>query len=202
LVAIGSRNIAFYDDALLWNSERVLIPFLEAAIQRKTQVTFHTPNALNARLVTPDLARLMVHAGFGSFFFGLESSAVAWQRSTGGKVYADEFEAAVSHLQAAGARSITTYIIVGHPDIDGQGIEHSINFAHQCGTRVLLSEFSPIPGTIDGEKSQRWADLKEPLSHNKTAFAIRRLGMDKINGLKALTRSLNAQIAPASLPAV
>ena len=34
-------------------------------------------------------------------------------------------------------------------------------------------------------------DLSEPLSHNKTAFAIRRLGVDYINQLKQLTHSLN-----------
>lgn len=197
LVAAGSKNVAFYDDALLYHADQVLIPFLEAAIKADLQIAFHTPNALNARFMTPDLARLMVKAGFAGFFFGLESSAAAWQRSTGGKVYSDEFANAVNHLRKVGAKSITAYIIVGHPDLDSRDVELSITFAHQCGTRVLLSEFSPIPGTIDGEKSRNWADLEEPLSHNKTAFAIRRLGVDHINKLKALTHSLNSQLAPA-----
>jgi pyruvate-formate lyase-activating enzyme len=194
LIAAGSRNVAFYDDALLYHSNQVLIPFLEASIRAKVQVSFHTPNALNARFMTPELAQLMVRAGFGGFFFGLESSAASWQTSTGGKVYPDEFAVAVSHLRAAGAQSITTYIIVGHPDLDSRDVELSIDFAHQCGTRVLLSEFSPIPGTIDGEKSKSWADLKEPLSHNKTAFVIRRLGADNINRLKARSHSLDSKL--------
>jgi hypothetical protein len=59
---------------------------------------------------------------------------------------------------------------------------------------VLLSEFSPIPDTVDGNKSGKWADLSEPLSHNKTAFAIRRLGTDYLNRLKELTHSLNSQL--------
>jgi radical SAM superfamily enzyme YgiQ (UPF0313 family) len=194
LVMMGSRNIAFYDDALLFHADHALIPFLEAAMKAGVRVPFHTPNALNARFMNPALARLMVQAGFASFFIGLESNAPWWQRSTGGKIYPDEFAAAVNCLREAGAHSIVTYIIVGHPDCGSQDLELSIHFAHQCGTRVLLSEFSPVPGTVDGMNSERWADLDEPLSHNKTAFAIRRLGAGCLNDLKALTRSLNSQL--------
>ncbi len=197
MVAMGAKNIAFYDDALLFHADQALVPFLEAAMKAGIQVSFHTPNALNARLMTAELARLMVRAGFASFFFGLESADSSWQRSTGGKIDSDEFVTAVTHLRAAGARSILTYIIIGHPESDHQDLERSIHFAYQCGTRVLLSEFSPIPGTADGKKSERWADLDEPLSHNKTAFAIRRLGPDYVDELKTLTRSLNSKLATA-----
>jgi hypothetical protein len=194
LVAMGAKNVAFYDDALLYQADRVLIPFLEAVIQSDARVSFHTPNALNARFMTPELARLMVRGGFASFYFGLESHDSQWQRSTGGKIASDEFAAAASYLRAAGAKSMVAYIIAGHPDQDMQDPESAIRFAHQCGASVLLSEFSPIPGTADGIKSERWADLSEPLSHNKTAFAIRRLGTDYLNHLKKLTHSLNSQL--------
>ena len=194
LTSIGVCNIAFYDDALLFHAEQILVPFLREAAQSGARILFHTPNALNARFITSELAQLMVGAGFASFFLGLESASPSWQRSSGNKVNSDEFASAVSHLRAAGAQSITAYIIVGHPDLDNKVVEDSVRFAHQCGTRVLLSEFAPIPGTIDGEKSKSWADMNEPLSHNKTAFAIRRLGVNKVNELKALTRSLNSKL--------
>jgi len=71
LVKMGARNIAFYDDALLYRAEQVLIPFLKEIIKADPQVLFHTPNALNARFVTSELAALMVKAGFKSFFFGM-----------------------------------------------------------------------------------------------------------------------------------
>jgi hypothetical protein len=87
--------------------------------------------------------------------------------------------------------------MVGHPDLENCDVEDAIRFANQCGAKVLLSEFSPIPGTIDGEKCSPWADLSEPLSHNKTAFALRRLGADQVNRLKSLAHSLNAQLASA-----
>jgi radical SAM superfamily enzyme YgiQ (UPF0313 family) len=191
LVCMGAKNVAFYDDALLFRADQVLVPFLEAVIHSNIDVCFHTPNALNARFITPDVARIMVQAGFATFFLGFESSSAPWQDATGGKIHAHEFEAAVRCLKEAGARSIITYIIVGHPDSERQDPEHSIRFGHQCGTRVLLSEFSPVPGTVDGLNSGQWADLEEPLSHNKTAFAIRRLGADSLNQLKQLTHALN-----------
>lgn len=194
LIQMGASNIAFYDDALLYRADRVLVPFLKEVVRLDTQASFHTPNAMHARFMTPELARLCVKAGFKSFFFGLESAAVSWQQATGEKVHPDEFEAAVKNLKAAGAQSLLTYIIAGHPDSDGQNLELSIRFANQCGTRVILSEFSPVPGTPDSPKCRKWADLEEPLSHNKTAFAIRRLGVDYLNGLKELCHSLNAQL--------
>jgi len=160
-------------------------------IRAKVAISFHTPNALNARFINADLARMMTRAGFSNFYLGLESNAASWQRATGGKVIAEEFEAAVAHLKEAGAQSIVAYIIVGHPDSDGQDLEASIRFAHQSGAKVLLSEFSPVPGTVDGDKCAQWADLAEPLSHNKTAFTIRRLGVDRVNHLKQLSHSLN-----------
>jgi hypothetical protein len=194
MVSQGIRDIAFYDDALLFNADSILIPFLGEAMRANYPVRFHTPNALNARFVTEALSALMIQSGFTSFFFGLESSTPAWQRATGGKVGSEEFAEAVRLLRATGAESITTYIIVGHPDSDSQELDTSIRFAHQCGTKVLLSEFSPIPGTVDGENCSPWADLSEPLSHNKTAFAIRRMGTKYLNELKELTRRLNLQL--------
>jgi radical SAM superfamily enzyme YgiQ (UPF0313 family) len=199
LLEIGAKNVAFYDDALLFCPDAVLVPFLEAVIRNRCTVRFHTPNALNARFITPDLARLMVRAGFATFFLGFESGSPAWQHSTGGKVFSNEFAAAVSCLRQERAEYVATYIIVGHPDSDGQDPEASIRFAHRCGTRVLLSEFSPVPGTPDFQKSLPWAEPDEPLSHNKTAFTTRRLGADNLNGLKGLCHSLNANLNPPSI---
>jgi pyruvate-formate lyase-activating enzyme len=189
----GGQHVAFYDDALLFHPERVLIPFLEGVLAEGLQLALHTPNALNVRLLTPELAQLMVRAGFRSFFLGLESASSSWLQKTGGKLSADEFAAAVSALRRAGARAVTAYVIIGHPDTEEQEVETAMHFAHKQGARILLSEFAPIPGTLDGERCRKWADLDEPLCHNKTAFTIRRLGAERVNRLKILCRTLNQQ---------
>jgi radical SAM superfamily enzyme YgiQ (UPF0313 family) len=196
----GAQHIAFYDDALLFKPEQILLPFLRQVIQRGLEAHFHTPNALNARFMTRDMARCMVQAGFRTFFLGFESSAYTWQRHTGGKVYAHELEQAVEHLVSAGAdiRQITAYLIMAHPQTDQQDIEASMHFAHSLGLRLMLSEFSPIPGTPDGERCRQWVDLDEPLWHNKTVFPLVLLGAAEVQRLKALCRALNGRLEAVS----
>jgi hypothetical protein len=197
LIGRAAENIAFYDDALLFDAEQVLMPFLREILRRGIRVNLHTPNALNARFVTAELADLMVRAGFKTFYLGFESASRSWQQGTGGKVFSEELAGAVAHLLAAGADAveITAYQILGHPDSDVQELETSMRFVHSLGIRGMLADFSPIPGTPDGEACRRWVDLDEPLLHNKTAFPIIRLGFDEVNRLKDLQRTLNRSVA-------
>jgi radical SAM superfamily enzyme YgiQ (UPF0313 family) len=170
---------------------------LNNVIKEGFGLCFHTPNALHARFLTPEIARLMVEAGFQSFFLGFESGSSDWLNKTGGKLSPDDFSAAVAALRRAGARHITAYLMIGHPDAEEQELTASMHYAHRQGARILLSEFAPVPGTFDGERCRPWADLDEPLSHNKTAFTIRRLGLDCVNRLKASCRELNSKVPPA-----
>jgi radical SAM family protein len=196
----GAQQIAFYDDALLFKPDQILLPFLRQVMQRGLEAHFHTPNALNARFITKDIACCMVQAGFRTFYLGFESSAYTWQRHTGGKVYAHELEQAVEHLVSAGAdiRQITAYLIMAHPQTEQQDIEASMHFAHGLGLCLMLSEFSPIPGTPDGERCRQWIDLDEPLWHNKTVFPLVLLGAAEVQRLKALCRALNGRLEAVS----
>lgn len=200
LCRLGVCNIAFYDDALLFEAERVLIPFLSEVMKRNLKVSFHSPNALNARFITGDLAKLMVKAGFKTFYLGFESASQQWQQRTGSKVFSEELQQAVRYLIAAGAEpsNITAYQILGHPHIDIQQLESSMHFVQSLGIRGMLADFSPIPGTPDGEYCRKWVDLDEPLMHNKTAFPIILLGFDESNQLKDLQRRLNRELSQKS----
>lgn len=193
---LGVENVAFYDDALLFEADKVLVPFLEALIKRQSKINLHSPNALNARFVTSELAGLMVDAGFKTFYLGFESASSKWQKQTGSKVFSEELVFAVDKLTAAGAlhENITAYQILGHPHIDIQELEASMRFVHSLGIRGMLADFSPIPGTPDGEFCRRWVNLDEPLMHNKTAFPIITLGFDESNRLKDLQRQLNRSL--------
>lgn len=196
ILSRGCTNVAFYDDALLHRPEDSLVPFLDEVLRRDLRVSFHTPNALHVKLLTRELAELMVRGGFKTFYLGFESASADWQRETGGKASAEDFARAVENLRAAGAEAagITAYIIVGHPRDGTQDVEGAMRFAHSLGVRVMLAEFSPIPGTPDGDEAAKLVDLSEPLNHNKTAFAIRRLGDAEVSRLKQLSRELNARL--------
>jgi radical SAM superfamily enzyme YgiQ (UPF0313 family) len=201
LVKCGAENIAFYDDALLYKSSEILVPFLEEVLRRNIKVNFHSPNALNARFITRELAELMIRTGFKSFYLGFESVSLEWQKKTGSKVFSEELAEAVKHLRDAGAEpsSITAYQILGHPFSDIQQLEESMRFVNSLGIRGTLADFSPIPGTPDGEYCRKWVDMDEPLFHNKTAFPIILLGFDETNRLKDLQRKLNRDLPAKSL---
>jgi hypothetical protein len=240
LIRQGVTNVAFYDDALLFNAEDVLVPFLNEvtrvinntqviaseaspaspdgaieAKQSKTRdnmrlpcrpdesgllamtpkagVNFHSPNAINARFVTKEVADLMVRAGFKTFYLGFESVSRKWQEQTGSKVFSEELAEAVDNLKSAGAEphEITAYQILGHPKTEIADLEESMRFVNSLGIRGMLADFSPVPGTTDGEYCRKWVDMDEPLLHNKTAFPIILWGFDQTNRLKDLQRQLN-----------
>lgn len=197
LKKLGAENIAFYDDALIFDSQKVFIPFLEEVLKRDIKVNFHTPNALNARFITKDLAALMVRAGFKTFYLGFESTSIDWQKQTGSKVFSEELAQAVRNLLTAGANplEITAYQIIGHPLGNIQQLEQSMYFVNSLGIRGMLADFSPIPGTADGEICRKWVNLNEPLMHNKTAVPIILLGNDEVNRLKDLQRKLNRNLS-------
>jgi len=138
----------------------------------------------------------MVKADFKTFYLGFESASLQWQRQTGSKVFSDELASAVGHLVSASAEraNITAYQILGHPHTDIQELEASMRFVNGLGIRGMLADFSPIPGTPDGEYCRKWVNLDEPLMHNKTAFPIILLGFDASNRLKDLQRHLNRTI--------
>jgi radical SAM superfamily enzyme YgiQ (UPF0313 family) len=197
LVKLGVENIAFYDDALLFDAEKVLMPFLNEVVRRKKRVNFHTPNAINARFVTKEVAELMVAAGFKTFYIGFESGSMEWQERTGGKVRSAELKQAVELLTKAGVerKDITVYQILGHPFGNIQALEESMYFVNSLGVRGMLADFSPIPGTEDGDYCGRFVDMNEPLMHNKTAFPIITMGFDETNRFKDLQRKLNRTIS-------
>lgn len=193
---VGVSNAAFYDDALLVQPESVLFPFLEAVSGQGGGVHFHTPNGMHARMIDSQMARRLVKGGMKTFYLGYESASPEFQKQTGSKLTADDLAGAVEALRSAGvpAESIIAYEMLGHPKGDVQRVEESMRYAASLGIRVMLSEFSPIPGTPDGELCRKMVDLDEPLCHNKSAFPILLLGWDKVVYYKNLCRELNGKI--------
>lgn len=194
LLERGVRDIAFYDDALLYRAERSLLPFLATVGGTDSPVRFHTPNALHARYVTVDLARRMLAGRFKTFYLGLESASDAWQQRTGRKLTGDEFRQAVAYLREAGATYIHAYVLLGHPHSDPDSVAAALTLAQGLDVRVMLAEFSPLPGTPDGDACSAHTDLAEPLNHNKTAFPIRLWGREAVRRLKLLCRDGNRKV--------
>ena len=167
------NNIAFYDDALLVDPSRHIMPILRKIIKRGIHCCFHTPNGLHVREMSEELADLLFRAGFRTIRLGFETSNEDMQIDTGGKVGNQELVRAIKNLKRAGysGEEIGVYIMVGLPGQTIEEAEESVAFVQRSGARPIVVEYSPIPGTSLFKKAKQLSrfDLeREPLYHNNT----------------------------------
>lgn len=150
---LGTKHIAFYDDAILVNAEKMINPILRFIIENKLRTNYYNPNAMHARLVTEETADLMKAAGFTHLRIGYEFADESYQKKTGGKVNTQEIQHAVKILKAAGFRTdeIGVYILCGHPAQKYETIKNAVDVVIAAGAAPTLAEYSPIPGSPDFE---------------------------------------------------
>jgi radical SAM superfamily enzyme YgiQ (UPF0313 family) len=174
----GVKNIAFYDDALLIDAEKHIIPILRELIKKEIRCNFHTPNGLHVRELDGELAALLYRAGFKTIRLGFETSSETLQIETGGKVDNSAFQRSVENLKKAGyaGEEIGVYIMAGLPGQRASEAEESIAFVEEAGARPMLVEYSPIPMTSLFEKAKQHSSLdleNEPLFHNNSILPCR-----------------------------
>ena len=132
---------------------------------------FHTPNGLHARFLDQELADLMFNAKFVQPRFSLETSNSQEQKNSNNKVNNSEYERTIKYLNNAGYRQgeYITYLLIGMPGQNIENIKESIKYVHNLGSKISLSEYSPIPYTKDWQTLS--AELKQnPLTQNNTYF--------------------------------
>jgi radical SAM superfamily enzyme YgiQ (UPF0313 family) len=191
----GVSHFAFYDDALLVNSPDRAVPMLEEILRRKLGCTFHCPNGLHLREITPRVATLLFKAGFRTIRFGFETASAARQAATGGKATTGELREAVAYLREAGygRQDIGVYLLCGLPGQDAREVEEGIDLVLRSGARPILAEFSPIPGTSLWDEAMRHAryDIgNEPLFHNNSLLPCLKADISPadVQALKTRTR--------------
>jgi len=170
---LGTRDIAFCDDALLVQPEELIAPLLHFVIKNKYHIRFHTPNAVHAGLLTPEIAALMKWAGFAGVILGLESADACFRKKTGGKIGEGDFERAAVYLREAGFKrgEIGAYILVGHPDQTEDDIIATARAAAALEVEPIPAEYSPIPGSADfvsAVSTFRHPPDSDPLLHNSS----------------------------------
>ncbi len=173
------RDIAFYDDALLLNKHRHIIPILELLAERALPLRFHTPNGLHARQIDETLARLFYRVGFKTIRLSFETVNPERFNDIANKVTPGDLEMAVEHLEAAGyqRKELEAYVIMGLPDQSLQEVYESMLFVHGLGLKIRLASFSPIPGTVDYQRAVDGGLLPpdlDPLLTNKTVYPLYR----------------------------
>jgi radical SAM superfamily enzyme YgiQ (UPF0313 family) len=195
--ALGARDIAFYDDALLFHADRHLHPLLDAILARGLEVRFHTPNGLHARFIDRPLALKMRRAGFVTIRLGLETADPAQQARDGAKIDRALFVRAVEALFEAGfaPRDVAAYVLAGRPGQRVAQVRQTVAFAHQLGVSVQIAQFSPIPGTAEWEAAVAAgcvAASADPLLQNNSLYPCG--SADVWEHLKVEVRAGNRQL--------
>ena len=203
----GIKNFAFYDDALLYDSDNLLKPLLRKIISENLKIYFHTPNGLHSAYLDQELAALMKQAGFIMPRFSLETSNADLQKETGGKITNFRFEQTVRYLNNAGFKrgEYIAYLLMGMPGQTLKDIENSIYYANSLGAKISISEYSFIPKTKDFERQcERWKVesgingtniVNEPLLHNPSVFPPYEIkDWQEISRIKNLAVELNKQL--------
>jgi len=204
----GVRDLAFYDDALLTNWSKHLLPVLQQVRQAGLKVRFHTPNGLQCRFITEDLARELFASGFRTIRLSLESAdARRQEEDMSKKVSAGSFVAAVRHLRRAGftAEHLDAYVMMALPGQPLIEVLRSIAFAHARGVGVRLAAYSPIPGTRDFQRAVRqgrFPETADPLLTNNSAVPIRapHTTYETYSRIALLTKELNAHLRRTGTP--
>jgi radical SAM superfamily enzyme YgiQ (UPF0313 family) len=162
-------NIAFFDDALLYNKE--FVNLLGDIVAQHLHLNLHASNGLHCRYITKEIAQLMYTANFKTMYLSLETTNPDVQKKTGGKVSTDEFLKAVETLFSVGFSSdqIHVYILFGIPDQNPQDMIDSIELCQKLKVHPHLCEFSPIPHTKEFVKTGFTEDT-DPLYHNNLFY--------------------------------
>ncbi len=187
---LGIRDFAFYDDALLVDANERLLPVLDAVAGEGLAVRFHAPNAVHARLVTPEIAEKLFKAGMKTLRLGLETTGV--RLGLDAKVSREEFFRASAYLKEAGfgRESLGAYLLTGLPGEDPQAIAESVADVETAGIRPIPAFYSPMPQTALWEPARaasRYDLAAEPLCTNNSIFPCRdRFSWSEITRLRRL----------------
>lgn len=205
---LGIADFAFYDDALLLQAETTLRPALERLVREGCRLRFHTPNAVHVRALSPDWCRLLYESGFTTLRLGLETTRPDRQREWGGKVENEMFLQAVKNLLGAGfsREQLGVYLLCGLPGQTPEEVAETIRVVARAGAQPYLCEYSPVPGTAmwkDACAVSPYDLAGEPLYHNNTFFACRRLDFtyEDLLRLKDLNRAVR-RAAPGEADAI
>ncbi|RPJ09853.1 MAG: radical SAM protein [Spirochaetaceae bacterium] len=198
---LGITNFAFYDDALLYDADRGIIPFLNAIADSGLKLDFYTPNGMHISLLTPQIAMLMRKTGFRDLRFGVESTRNEFHSVHDNKFTHEMLPDALSMLHEAGFANheITAYLLAGLPGQYAEEAEEAIMAVHASGAHAYVSEYSPIPGSALWQQSvklSRFPIAEDPLCHNNTLFAMQWEGftIEDLERLKGKARDLNRRL--------
>jgi len=192
---LGIEDIALYDDALLYRSEEHFKPLFRRIAQRNYPMRFHFSNGLHVNYIDRETVDIMTSLNIGRIALSIESISADFHREHDNKADMPHIERAIELFKSTDMdpSDIYVYIIAGIPGETLQMIDNAVEFIHEKGVRILMNEFSPVPGTPIYE---RYSDrLSDPLLTGKTVFGpMFAYSMDEIQSIKNKIKKYNREI--------
>jgi len=182
----GIRNFSFYDDCLLYNSHSHILRIFKGIKEKNIKCYFHTPNGLNIKFITEEIARLLKETGFIQPRLGFDTSQ---------KTKEKELKDCLNFLRQAGypQKDIQVYILMGLPSQKIEEIRECVEIVSKFKVRIRLEEYSPVPGTEDFKRSGLSLD-SDPLLYNNSIFPIYRDKYDEFQKIKDFVHKLNSNL--------
>lgn len=149
----GIKEFCFYEDNLLLGKNNFLeLIRLIAEDPDLKGIKLHAPEGIEVRLLHPHVVQLMRKAGFGRFYFPLETVNAnmqkKWDRT---HTNMEKFFYALQNTVDAGYRlrcqDLNCFILFGLPDEDLQAVYDTVVFASSRVGSVIPMLFTPVPNT-------------------------------------------------------
>jgi len=181
-------------------ASRGIVPLLEriVATHGSRRLRLHLPNAVHARALTPEIARLMWRAGVVQVRLGIESLDASFHARHDGKLAPGEETDAIPTLREAGFRggAVGAYVLAGLPGQRAPDVADSVRRLLSLGVEVHVSEYSPVPGSAlfaEACRVSRYPLAEEPICHNNSVLpaagdGFREEDLRRIKRLAARTR--------------
>jgi len=151
----GVREVAFYADFLLWDSENNLEPVLSALSSDSTRnIRLHAPEGLDVRYLAKSerLLELMKAAHFAKLYLPVENIDETYLRTMNRRhVRLRDFVEAVRACETAGFKlrnlEVNAFVLYGLPRETIDGVVKTALFVAEVLGSIIPMLFTPVPTT-------------------------------------------------------
>lgn len=193
LKKLRTKNIAFYDDALLYKKDLHLKILLKKLKEKKLNFIFHTPNGIDLNYIDEEVVKLFKETNFKT----IRLSVDLLNKKTSYEKLKEVSKIFLKNGYKAG--EIEAYLLIGLKDQSFEEIKEELYILKELKIVSRFAYFSPIEGTKEWEMLKEKGYVKEgedPLLSNKLLFPYRFNGInpEELKELKKIQNLLNFEI--------
>ena len=192
---LGIEDIAFYDDALLYNRHEHFLPLFEKIADKQYPMRFHFSNGLHIAYVDEDIVDMMGRINVGRIALSIESVSEDFHSGIDSKTDMKSIDRGMDLILNTGIdkKNIYVYMMAGVPGQSIDDIYRTADYIHNRGLRILMNEFSPVPRTPIYE--QYMDKIHDPVLTGKSVFSeMFMYGTERMQDIKNRIKQYNREL--------